>query len=167
MDNCLGFLTVCCHLNTNSQEGHPASVSVYKDKTEKTNAGNGCGENWRNQNFYMSYKMPNILQDVCGLKSSSVSISKSHRVYTEFQIASLLLGFGFFFFFSLGWCTAYCHSSVVFALAVLYAVHRGMKCLISLPIFYLNLLSWRQGMRWSFFFLNQCKKTQAFYSSFK
>lgn len=37
--------TVCCHLNTNSQEGHPASVSVYKVKTEKTNDGNGCAEN--------------------------------------------------------------------------------------------------------------------------
>lgn len=28
------FPAVCCHLNINSQEGHPASVSVYKDKTE-------------------------------------------------------------------------------------------------------------------------------------
>ena len=38
MDDFLGFVTVCCHLNTDSQEGHPASVSVYKVKTGKKNA---------------------------------------------------------------------------------------------------------------------------------
>lgn len=43
---------------------------------------------------------------------------KAHRLYTEFQIASLLLCFGFLvFFFSLGWCTAYCHSSVAFCIS--------------------------------------------------
>lgn len=161
MDNFLGFLTVCCHPNTNSQEGHPASLSVYKDKTEKTNAVMVVVKTEETKIFTCLKKCL-----IAGCLWTKIFIYFHLKVSQSIYWVSncfLTAWFWFFlFFFSLGWCTAYCHSSVVFALAVLYTVYRGMKCLISLSIFYLNLLSWRQGMKWSFFFFKSVQEDTSF-----